>query len=363
MIMKKNVKNIFVSASLLLAGIIISMALGGIFKNQSAINNDKQPAIEKYSFDLQEGATFESDISEEEMGDYQITFLAKVNSFSGIEIGKGKGEYAGEYLVLDSQGFKAYGIEEGKVLDERNFNANFEDYISINIISDMKGKARIEISSNNFRETFEDVSWVSRSGKLYVTADAGTKLTDCSLSYYANGWAKDIWLFGDSYFNCVAASRWTYYLTQNGFQDFALNGYPGRKSDAALESLKNMLKYGTPKEIIWCMGMNDGDSESGINEDWIRDLDEVKRICSSNNIELVLSTIPSCSVNNDYKNEYVKNSDYRYIDFAKAVGAYESREWYEGMQKEDGIHPTSLGAIALYNQAVADCPELLRNRE
>lgn len=63
----------------------------------------------------------------------------------------------------------------------------------------------------------------------------------------------------------------------------------------------------------------------------------------------------------NYKNDYVKNSGCRYIDFAKAVGAYTSNNWYSGMLRSDGVHPDELGAKALYMQAIVDFPELMYN--
>lgn len=95
-------------------------------------------------------------------------------------------------------------------------------------------------------------------------------------------------------------------------------------------------------------------------------LEEVESICERNNIELILTTIPSCPYwNNDYKNELVKKSQYRYIDFAKAVGAYDSLTWNDGLleKAEKRIHPTEAGARALYSEAITIVPELLtRNR-
>ena len=62
---------------------------------------------------------------------------------------------------------------------------------------------------------------------------------------------------------------------------------------------------------------------------------------------------------NHYKNEYVKSSGYRYVDFAKAVGAENAgSQWYNGMLASDKIHPTKTGARALYQQVICDFPEI-----
>lgn len=62
------------------------------------------------------------------------------------------------------------------------------------------------------------------------------------------------------------------------------------------------------------------------------------------------------------KDNYVRESGYRYIDFAKAVGATVDGQgnvtWYDGMLDTDNIHPTAKGAIALFNMAIATAPEM-----
>ena len=86
---------------------------------------------------------------------------------------------------------------------------------------------------------------------------------------------------------------------------------------------------------------------------------QVEALCAANGIELIYGTIPSVpGQSNEKKNEYVRGTGKRYIDFAKAVGASSSGVWYTGMLDEDNVHPTEAGAIALYHRAIADCPEL-----
>ena len=61
----------------------------------------------------------------------------------------------------------------------------------------------------------------------------------------------------------------------------------------------------------------------------------------------------------NFKNDYVKASGYRYIDFYKAVGA-DDVNWYPNMLYSDGVHPDVLGAEAMYYQALVDFPELMQ---
>lgn len=98
------------------------------------------------------------------------------------------------------------------------------------------------------------------------------------------------------------------------------------------------------------------------NDNWLNTYNQIKAICESRDIELVLCTIPNVpSINNTFKNEIIRNSGYRYINFAKAVGAEEvGSSWYTGMLSGDNVHPSALGAQKLALRAIEDIPELAR---
>lgn len=312
---------------------------------------------EYYEFDLLNDSLFEGKCSDEEMGDYCITLSAKTDNFSGLSVGKNYD--TGTYLQISDD--KIYIFKDQNEIYQTDLNIKIRDNIRIKIECGLQDKATIEITGNDSYQLISDVPWSARIGKIFVKTDESTLMRDCVLSYDCYGWDKPVWVMGDSYLNCTSPARWTSYLTLNGYDEFLLNGYAGRNSDAALDSLKTMLKYDTPDEIIWCMGMNDGDEE-GINENWLADVEELENICEAKGITLILSTIPNCpSVNNNYKNQYVKESGYKYIDFAQAVGAADDSDWEEGLleEAENPVHPTELGAKALYNEAVSVCPELL----
>ena len=166
---------------------------------------------------------------------------------------------------------------------------------------DKESVATISVFTDGGHGEYESIL-LAREGALFVNALGDTELTDCKSNYYCNGWGKDILLFGDSYFSCWDSERWTSYLCESNGNNYLLNDYSGRKSDKALESLKHMLLYGRPDEIIWCMGMNDGDGEKEINSSWLSSVEAVIDICEIYEIELVLTTIPNCpTINNSYK--------------------------------------------------------------
>ena len=86
-------------------------------------------------------------------------------------------------------------------------------------------------------------------------------------------------------------------------------------------------------------------------------------ICEENGITPIFATIPNVpSVLNTGKNAWIKASDYRYIDFAAAVGAESAAStWFSGMLSSDNIHPTESGAKALFARALVDFPEIMLN--
>lgn len=173
---------------------------------------------------------------------------------------------------------------------------------------------------------------------------------------------KSVWYFGDSYISFTNTARWAYYLVHDDFDgNTLLNGYAGGTSATTVMALTALLNYGTPKYAIFATGMNDGsDSDSAPSTSWVNARNNFISLCESNGIEMIFATVPTVpSVNNEQKNAWVKSSGYRYIDFAKAVGADGTGAWFSGMLSTDNVHPTEKGAKALYTQAITDFSEFL----
>ena len=158
--------------------------------------------------------------------------------------------------------------------------------------------------------------------------------------------------------------RWTYYCAKDGFANNALfNAYAGENTANAVIALRNVVPMGKPKYVVWCLGMNDGsDSESAPSSAWVTGRDAVINICKRYGITPIFATIPTVpTINNEQKNAWIRSSGYRYIDFAKAVGADASGNWYSGMIESDNVHPTEQGGKALYGRVLTDFPEIMVN--
>ena len=278
-----------------------------------------------------------------------------------ISFGHGESDPGGSVVELTNTHIRAYYR-----------NSNTEEHVNTAHGLDISGAVKITVKAGYGTATVsievgEDrfvtgaFKWGGRNGSIYVRS-VGVALKDLSLSWGCSDFDKEIWLFGDSYFNMTDRSRWPSYMLKEGYTDYLMSGYPGRKSAAALDDFQTLLEFGTPKYAVWCMGMNDSDSASAANAAWREATEAFLAICEEKEITPILTTIPNTpSVTNLFKNEIVRASGHRYIDFATAVDANKKGSpWTADMLSTDGVHPAPTGAKALWEQVKKDFPEILK---
>ena len=322
----------------------------------------------------------------------RIMFAANINSVGTIEVGVGKKDYWASWFEITETNItlKSY------LTSEYNPNISFTHGLTlknnIQFIIDVDDKGNVDLrltsSGNSYEEHISvdnDASktthnWLGVKGKIRATS-VSASLSDCTLSFTCDGYYKEIQVYGDSYIHVLNERRAYYYLAQNGYnRNIMLNAFPGEASKQALADLKLNLKYSAPKRILWAMGMNDLDvNETTPSKNWLDSVNEFLSICKENNIIPILATIPSVvgGYSEDSgigdkrihkaKNDWVKSSGYRYVDFAKAVGANDvTGYWFNNGEGNDmlesgsmRVHPTKYGAVALYHQLITDFPEIL----
>lgn len=234
---------------------------------------------------------------------------------------------------------------------------------NIQIIWEMTATASVKFTliSNGNLFSHEFTGFAKQAIGNPVVLSNATVLTDCELNWTCVDITKKIWMFGDSYIQ-YSNVRWSYYLHEYEYdQNCLMDGFAGEGSVNARVSFNNLLTYGTPKYAVWCMGMNDGsDSESAPSENWVSGRNYFLQYCEENGVTPIFGTIPTVpSINHEQKNAWIRNSGYRYIDFAKAVGADSSGNWYSGMLSNDNVHPSEAGAKALFAQVLIDLPEIM----
>jgi lysophospholipase L1-like esterase len=294
-----------------------------------------------------------------------ITFDATLDgTFTQLDIRHGYNEpYAASYVRITSTEIIVYDTLNTTLAVRERYTHNLTIANHLTVIIDVfkvdTAKITITVPSGQYVNT---INWEGCRGDiaLYNAQDSCT-LRNVNFIHSVKDYSKDIWAYGDSYFDF-----WPKVAQNMGFTNAMFDGYGGRTSTGGLASLNINLQYKTPKVILWCLGMNDPDSDTEVNADWLDTFNTLKTICKNKKIELVLMTIPNTPTHNHtFKNEIVKNSGYRYIDVAEAVGAstYPSN-WYAGLLSSDNIHPThSFGKQVIASKVIASLPELSNHNE
>ena len=293
------------------------------------------------------------------------SFWANISEFSGLKIGHGTTSLGGSYIEITATKLLAYqGNGSSAAVKQAEYdlpeNFAFSDFISVNVNVDNTETpaARVTILSANQRFIQEGVPFVGCRGQVF--AQPAAAMTNAVLSYSMRDLKQDVFIFGDSYTSLNDQNRWPYHVIQAGYSDYMLCGFPGAGSQDILTALQQMIALARPKYIVWLLGMNNPDTESSYNTNWKTALDSVLEICENIKATPILATIPNTpTVSNYYKNQYVRESGHRYIDFAKAVGAEAlNAPWYTGMLSTDNVHPTVYGARALAMRLLSDLPEI-----
>ena len=240
---------------------------------------------------------------------------------------------------------------------------SISDNITLMICNETSGNVSlIRVSSNGQEFNYTTaIRFLMDAGSPKIQS-IGSVLTECTFSWVSKNVNAPIWLFGDSYFSWYD-NRWTYYLARDGYtKNCLLNGYAGEASKGAYDALINLLAITTPKMVVWCMGMNDGDSESAVNANWERYYNRLINLSKKYGFEIVLYTVPTTPViNNEFKNVIVRGSGYRYIEADLAVRIDDNGNWIPGALNPDNVHPTTMGAKIIYYRVISDLPEIMCN--
>lgn len=298
-----------------------------------------------------------------------ISFCADVQAFGSIDIryGNDYAYYRKGSIRIDSNDLIVYSpnsVQDVELVRVAH-GLTISSFLYVQIKGDVGGLATISISSSNgtYIKELSKGSFYGCVGDIVVSSN-GSTLSNCILCYGSPDLQEETWLYGDSYLD-----YWTIPAIEAGHNHFLNDGHSGRKTEDALVSFKKELEMHTPpKRVLWCMGMNNFDTDTEINAAYKSATDEMISICDSLGIEVILCTIPNCwnynaqgsSVRHTFKNQYVKDSGKRFVDVAHALGADRGVDvdWFEGLRQTNDIHPSSLGAKILMQYIVSQVPEL-----
>lgn len=284
-----------------------------------------------------------------------VSFGALVTgAFTSLRIGF---EYS--WIVIDQTKIHKYYSDGTHV--EQPHGLTISGYIRVAMNHVDYNKMKVAISTEGGNAIINYESWYYLAGGLptalcnFAGSRAKLGVTNARLH-------SPIWVIGDSYIS-YSLYRWPHHLWQMGYDNGLVDGHGGARSEAMYAELQLLLRYGCPKYLLWCLGMND--SGSAANEQgWHTVMEQLKPLCKEKDITLVLATIPNVSGrDHTAKNAEVRRlaaeEGYRYIDFAKAVhGETYGQPWYDGYMQDD-VHPNEKGAKALASQVLVDFPEIM----
>ena len=288
------------------------------------------------------------------------SFFGKFSQFGELEISHGdSGDYGAIKMRIDETYITIYDYQNNQ-MQQFTHGLTMTDFIFVTIkVQDTSfARAEVNVVTNGGSYKASSVIFFGSNGIIY--AKPLYNMTDVEFVYTIMDLEKPVYIFGDSYIALADGNKWPSFAINDNDNNMLLCGFGGAKSKNEILSFRNIMQMGNPGYCCWLLGMNDADS-GAINAEWLDYVQEVVTYCEDNDIVPILATIPNTpTVDNTYKNAWVKASGYKYIDFAKAVGAETAgSSWYTGMLSNDNIHPTSEGAKALWMQIITDCPEII----
>jgi len=286
-----------------------------------------------------------------------IEFYCEFSEFGSVTVAHnsdGTSAYGG-YIVISSTTIEIFdGTGTSKGSYSHGLTMDTFLFVRIHALND----ARADITIMTKGGSYEAKKTVYHGTIGAVSCKCASALTNVQIGYVVSDANQDVWVFGDSYINLGDSTRWATQFIEAGHSDVLFCGHNGAGSMVEIASFRSLISVAKPRYVVWTLGMNNADS-GAINETWKSSVDEVIATCEAAGVTPILATIPNVPAgDHTYKNAWVKASGYRYIDFATAVGAEEANStWYTGMLAQDNLHPTALGASALMNQFILDCPE------
>lgn len=315
--------------------------LQGKIHNQASLADGSTITINDFPYHIKKGIS--------------MSVYVDLSTLTGtIEFGKGLNQYRGDWLKIDSS--KVYWMHyesavrtDGEILH----GLNIASFIKCTFYIDDSSKCNVILQSvgGYFKTTF---NWGYEANYAAFLKTTGQELSNIKISLSSKEFRHPVWAFGDSYFG-VTTNRWPGIMRSFGFFNFLLNGLAGQGSANARLDFERALKHGTPKYLLWFLGMNDTDAVFQSN------LTSIIDTCSRLGITLILATIPTIPTRNKENiSNIVRTSGYRYVDFYKAMGTNSSGVWYSGYLSTDGIHPNAIGAEALATQVLIDFPEIMQ---
>ena len=285
-----------------------------------------------------------------------ISFSAQLvtpQNFS-IKISHSGSIYSSGVVEVTNTQIIAYNVSTVQTTIDHGFT--FKDFITVLIIvGTTPNQAKVRLISNH--AVSEDFTVYFNGCQSNIVAAAITgDFKNVHLNLGGSGFSKHVWIFMDSYSDMVPSQFYA-----QGAKNFLLDAYSGRDSAGGLLSLKKLLRFATPKVVVWGLGMNDPDNSDSINGSWQSTVEEARQLCDSIGAVFVPTTTPNVPQRiHSYKNQYVKANFDLYVDLASSCGAEETgSDWFDGLLGVDRVHPTAAGCLVIASEYIRTIPEIM----
>ena len=307
------------------------------------------------------------------------------DSLNGEVILEGIGYFTTNIPCIKIDGNKIY-VREGSGDSDPNIqggggSSSFTEYVHglqlkhnvvLSIVRDRAKGYVSKISLSSEGQTYEiggGAVFKSVGQNLMKLSVSEASVSNAMLSFSLS--EKKVWIFGDSFLDFLIRYC-TDGVSDTISKNVLIDGYPGRRSQQAYDSLVHSLEISSPKILVWALAGNDKCSMTEVSPSWMYYYEQVKILCEKNGVELVLyvaencpnstaSPFPSNVYKNTKRNEFIKQeSGLRYVDLYSAlIKDDKTAEWYEGMLFTDGVHPSALGAKVIWQEYIASVPEMI----
>lgn len=281
-------------------------------------------------------------------------------SFDMIRIVHGVSGVYSSYLQITPMSWAVYTDGSLAQILDSSLSPYVPEYMRIMIIYKSEYLADIVISTPSDTKTFNDVPWKgSGMYTAFIRVDNGD-LSNVSFGRSLTDANKDIIVLGDSYEN-PHPYNWVYLYNQY-FNNIMFCGFGGANAGDMKTNFLSLcyLHLIRPKYAVFAAGMNNGSDPDNTTprSDWLTEVNDFLSTCSTYNITPVFATIPTVpTILNEGKNYWIRNSGYRFVDVAAAVGADSAGVWYTQMLGLDNIHPSARGSFAIFNEYIRSIPE------
>lgn len=298
----------------------------------------------------------------------RTTIFARIKGTIGsISVGMGKGTTYGRFIEVTPTQVIVKGGTDSSVKATYDHGLTLTGETAIIIQRLNLTTARLVLLNDNGAKWEQDTSWAVVVGSIFVENGNSSGDIDVILNFMPQAIAEKIWIFGASFCSFNDPARFLYYIINWGYTSFLLNARGGEAATEGFSNLEKLLSTGQrPTYAVWTYGMNNSSDSNSSTPDstWLAKTQAFIETCEEYGIIPILATIPTVpSKLHTGKDAWIRESGYRYIDWAADLEDPNSRYWRnwgtgDALLSSDEVHPTTKGAIVMATRFLQDFPEI-----